>query len=96
MQPLTDSTLPSLELKEVTAILIKHHGLHEGLYDLAFELQMGVGRFALDPGPPLPGAIFGIRSVGLVRATDPGPATVDAAEVNPPSKRTRVTQRKAT
>ena len=83
MQPPTDPNITPLELRDVTALLVKHYDLHEGLYDIAFELQMGVGRFALDTEMSLPGAIFGIRGIGLVRTAEAGPSTVDAAAVNP-------------
>lgn len=94
MQPLIDPSAAPLDLKDVTALLVKHYGLHEGLYDIAFELQMGVGRFALEPGTSLPGAVFGIRSISLMRATEAGPATVDAAEVNP-AKPPRASRKRA-
>jgi ABC-type sugar transport system substrate-binding protein len=81
-------------LREVTELLIKHYGLHEGLYDLSFEIVMGASRVASEQGRQLPGAFFGIRNVGLVRASELGSGTVDAAVVNPPAAAKRTATRK--
>ena len=51
-------------LTELAEILSKHHGLHEGLYEVAFELQVGIGAIGPAPGSTLPGAMVGIK-VGL-------------------------------
>jgi len=72
-----------LTLKEVTELLIKNHGLHEGLYDLTIEFQIGIGGVGRDAESLMPGASFGVSKIGLLPATAIGPTTVDAAEVNP-------------
>lgn len=79
----TDDGLHSFELKELAEILIKHQGLHEGLYDLGFELNVGFGNVGPSREQALPGAVFGIKAVGLSRVSEPGPHTLDAAVVNP-------------
>lgn len=77
------SVVPALALKELGAVLIRHYGLHEGLYDVSFEIIMGGGRFADEGGLPMPGAFIGIRQVGLVRVEKPTDNTLDASVVNP-------------
>lgn len=79
----------SLEHRDLAEILVKHHNLHEGLYDLAFEFQIAVGAIGPSPESVLPGAMIGIKGVGLMKADKEGPQTVDAAKVNPMKKTTR-------
>jgi len=90
MPPNTDATsIPvPISLKEVGTLLVKHYGLHQGLWDIALEFQVGVGQFGMAPDQvPLPGAMFRISKIGLTQAQSPqpGPFTVNAAEVNPAS-----------
>jgi hypothetical protein len=79
-------------MKEVTELLIKHYGFHEGMFDLLLEYQFGVGAFGPDPESVTPGAMIGISKLGLARAIQLGPLTVDASVVNPaaPEKGTKV------
>ena len=77
-----------LKLKEIVEILIKHYDIHDGLYDIAFELQLGLGNFGPSPEASLPGAALGIGAVKLVKSTKTGPHTVDASVANPANKRT--------
>lgn len=72
-----------LTMQELTRLLIKHYDLHEGKFDLSMELQIGVGAVGPDPTSPLPGAFFGVSKVGLSKVDKDGPATVDAAIINP-------------
>lgn len=84
----TDGNLRPFSLKELAEILVRHQGLHDGLYDLAFEVSVGFGGFGPTKEESLPGAVFGIKAVGLTRVSEIGPHTVDAATVNPmPGKR---------
>ena len=87
MQQPTNQQMPvmmvSHELREITEILVRHHGLHEGLYDLALEFQIAIGAVGPDPASIVPGAMFGVRRIGLTRTEKAGVSTVNAAEVNP-------------
>lgn len=83
----------SHELKEITELLVKHHGLHDGLYDLSLEFQIAVGAVGPDPSSVIPGVAVGIRRIGIIQAEKTGPSTVDAAEVNP-QKRISPTSKK--
>lgn len=75
--------------RELTELLIKNQGLHEGLWTVSF--QLGVGVANLPPttgGDPLPATITLIQAVGLQRVDKEGPAVLDAAKVNPKGKLT--------
>lgn len=69
-----------LPLKEVAELLVRHYGLRDGLWELALEMQVGVGQVGALPDAVFPGAIFGVSRVGLARVTVAGPRTVDAAK----------------
>lgn len=84
--PLPPEVIGSYDLREITTLLIKHVGLHEGLYNLTFEFQIAVGAMGSTPAQSLPGALFGIRGIGLMKADNVGPHSVDAAVVNPVEK----------
>jgi hypothetical protein len=76
-----------IQLREVTTLLLKHYGLHEGLWDLNLELQMGIGQFGQTREKALPGAMVTVSRIGVSRtpAENAGPNTVNAAEANPVS-----------
>jgi hypothetical protein len=84
-----------LSVKELTALLIKHYGIHVGNYDLLIEFQIGMGAFGPTPEMQAPGAMIGISKMGLVKAPQVSALTVDAALVNPPEKPRRTTKAKA-
>jgi hypothetical protein len=94
--PLGQDLIGSHELREITEILVKHHGLHDGLYDLALEFQIAVGAVGPDPSSIIPGAMFGVRRIGIVKTVKPGMSTVNAAEVNPRSVAKKVAAKKTT
>lgn len=83
----------SHDLREITELLVKHHGIHDGLYDLAIEFQIAVGAVGPDPSSITPGAMIGVRRIGLLQTDKHGPSTVNAAEVNPPLSK-KVTAKK--
>lgn len=74
-----------LSMRDLTAVLIKHYGIHEGRYDLLVEFQIGMGAVGPDPASATPGAMIGVSRVGLMPAKGNGPTSVDAALVNPAS-----------
>lgn len=77
-----------LSLPDLTALMIKHYGLHEGLYELMVEFQVGMGSVGPHPDAQLPGAMVGLSKLGLVKVVAAGKTTVDAAAINPaPAKK---------
>jgi hypothetical protein len=78
-----------LAMKELAALLVKHYGLREGMFDLMVEFQLGTGAVGPDKEHALPGLMIGIAKIGLVPSTKSGPTTVNASEVNAPPKARR-------
>ncbi len=81
--------IADFSLVEMTEILIKKQGLHEGLYNLSVQFQIAVG--AVGPSPELicPGAMMGVSRIGLSKTEEEKKNihTVNAAEVNPAPKK---------
>lgn len=75
-----------LSLRELAVVLVKHYGLTEGVFDLMVEFQIGVGAVGPDKENALPGAMMGVRKIGLLPSLTPGPNTVDAAIIHPAKK----------
>lgn len=71
------------DIKDVVALLVKHEGIHEGLFDPSIEFNIGIGNFGPAPTQVFPGAIIGVSKFGIQPAPIVGPHTVDAAKVNP-------------
>lgn len=77
-----------LSLKELTTLLIKNYGLHEGHFDLLIEFQIGMGAFGPTPESMAPGAAVSISKIGLAKSAQIGDRSVDASVVNPkPTRR---------
>ena len=77
---------PRLSVRDLTEVLVKHYGLHNGCYDLLIEFQIGVGSVGPNPETQTPGAMIGLSKVGLVSSVTETPSTVNAAIVNPTKK----------
>ena len=88
--------IADFSLVEMTKILIKHQGLHEGLYNLSVQFQLAVGAVGPSPESISPGVMMGVSGIGLSRTEEEKAniQTVNAAEVNPaPKKRARKTKK---
>lgn len=70
------------DYKEVAEALIKHQGIHEGLWHIAIEFGF-LAHNIKTPNGFAPAAILPVQKIGLVRTPDASNMTVDAAEVNP-------------
>lgn len=83
---MADIAAYSFDYKEVAEALVKKQGLHEGIWQLAFEF----GFAALAAGPTLqelkPTAIISLAKVMINKVENENNLTVDAAKVNPPTK----------
>ncbi|MBU0592443.1 MAG: hypothetical protein K8H84_03315 [Sulfuricella denitrificans] len=71
----------SYSLREITEILVKESKLHEGLFNLVIEFQVGVGAVGPTSDALLPGAMVGVSKIGLIASDKLGPNTVDAAKL---------------
>lgn len=72
-----------ISLEEMGKFLVKRFGLHEGLWDVTFEIQIGIGHFGSTPNDVLPGSMTRISRVGLTPSVNKTHLTIDAAEANP-------------
>lgn len=72
-----------ISLKALAEILIKHFDYHEGLYDVGIQFNIAIGQVGATPTSVAPGAVISIGGVGISKAPQLGPSTVDAAQVNP-------------
>ncbi len=81
------TTLLSTPL-ELTTILIRHHGIHRGLWTLSVSFHVqGTNIRTNDPdGQAFPGALVAVQGIGLREVEVPDSLTVDAAAVNPAPK----------
>lgn len=73
---------PALSIREITELLVRHHGLHEGIYDLMTQYYIGSGGVGPAPGELLPGLMIGLARIGLVKVPVAGPNSVDASQVH--------------
>lgn len=90
LQPVVPQFIGMMSLVELGTLLIKHNGIHEGLYNVSVEFQIGVGSVGPEPNSVVPGAMIGVSKIGLAKVDQSGPHTVDASKVNPVKKpRTR-------
>lgn len=70
--------------RELTELLIKTHGIHEGNWAIALEFIMGATLAGPTGEEQLPTGMVSIRKVGIQEAGPNDTIAVDAAVVNPP------------
>lgn len=73
----------SLNLRQIGEMIIRSEGIHEGLYNVTFEFQIGVGGVGPTPETLVPGATIGVTGVGIAYTEVAGPLTLDASVINP-------------
>ena len=76
---------PGHSLREMTEILIKHHNVHEGRYELSIEFRVAIGTMGPSPEEVLPSGMIGVSGMALAKVADDvtHAHVVDAANVNP-------------
>ncbi|MFZ5452354.1 MAG: hypothetical protein ACOZF2_10880 [Thermodesulfobacteriota bacterium] len=80
------------EYKEITEALIKHQGIHEGLWSLVIRFGLQTANVNVKAEKEeskeilVPGVIIPLLSMGIQKHDKSNPFTVDAAEVNPLSE----------
>lgn len=88
---------PSLSIRQLTELLVRHLDLHDGLYDLMTHFSIGTGPVGPSLNELSPGLMVGLTGVGLIKVPAAGPNSVDASQVNPappPVPASRKTRRK--
>lgn len=78
--------------REVAELLVKKQGLHEGIWTLIVEFQLGA-TVAGSPDTLLPAGVLGVSRIGLQRGTELNNLSVDAAVVNPGAVRKSTSKR---
>jgi len=74
--------------KELATVLLKHQGIHEGLWGVTVQMGFQAGHIKAGPSEEdvVPAAIVPLLKIGIQKQEKPAPFTVNAAEVNPPPK----------
>ncbi|MGP8050279.1 MAG: hypothetical protein ACLPYB_06655 [Desulfobaccales bacterium] len=80
--------LISFTYKELAAVLIKHQGIHEGIWSLTIQFAFNAGMTKAGPAGEdfVIAANVAMMKFGLQKIDQPTPISVDAAEANPLSK----------
>lgn len=82
--PDTSLTYPVLEPLELTTLLIRHYGIHRGLWTLHVRFHSSGHNFVpTGKDTAYPAAVIGVRALGLREVETADLLTVDAAAVNP-------------
>jgi len=69
--------------KEVVEALIKHQGLHDGVWSLLVKFGIGAANIGPSDDTLIPTAMVPVLELGLTKATKESNLAVDAARVNP-------------
>lgn len=80
---MAEVSLYNFSHKEVVEALIKHQGLHEGLWQLVVEFGIQGANMGPSPDQIVPAAIIPIIRIGLKRGEEENALCLDAAKVNP-------------
>jgi hypothetical protein len=68
--------------KEVVEALIRHQGLHEGIWSLNLNFGITAGNFSQGE-TFMPAAIVPVAKIGLLQVPEVNPLAVDASIMNP-------------
>ena len=79
----------SFTYKEIVELLVKQAGLHDGRWQLVASFSISGTNAGPSEDQVVPAAVVGVTSMALQKAAPESPSslTVDAAKVNPASKR---------
>lgn len=74
--------------RELIEALIKQSNIHDGLWALSINFNVGIGLYGPAPDQVYPGGTITVQQIGITRHVGPPPAgpgqiTVDASKVNP-------------
>jgi hypothetical protein len=81
--PVDSKHIYEIGLKDLAEVLIKHFGLHEGIYEVGARFNVAIGNFGTSPNAAGPGAILTLGGIGVSKSTQAGTTSIDAAIVNP-------------
>jgi hypothetical protein len=70
--------------KEVAEALVRHHGLHDGIWGLYVEFGIAAATFGPGPNDLNPTALVPVVKIGLQRFNEVNNLSVDAAKLDRP------------
>ncbi|MFZ6801915.1 hypothetical protein [Undibacterium sp. Di24W] len=73
-------------VKEMTEIMIKAQGIHEGLWAISIEFGFVATMAGPTPDLILPSGVISVSKIGIQKVDNTFPMHVDAAAVNPAPK----------
>jgi hypothetical protein len=79
------------QYEEIIEALLKHQGIHEGIWGLHLEFGLNVANINVgSPGDKkerlVPGLVIPLLKIGITKTEKAGGISVDASKVNPSSK----------
>ena len=83
-----------IDHSELARMLVKQHGIHEGLWGVFIRFGLGAGNVPFQPSDGSnivlrPAAIVPLLEIGIQRFSERNELCVDAAEVNPKPKKAK-------
>jgi hypothetical protein len=73
----------TFEYKEIVQALVKHQGIHEGIWGLTIQFGLQVSNIKVGEKELVPGLIIPLVKMGIQKLDKVTPLSVDAAKVNP-------------
>lgn len=80
---MAESTQIVFKHKEVVEALLKHHGLHEGIWGLYIRFGLQAVNIGITENDLMPAAVVPLMEIGLQKFENENNIAVDAAKVNP-------------
>ena len=80
---MAESTQIVFKHKEVVEALLKHHGLHEGIWGLYIRFGLQAVNIGITENDLMPAAVVPLMEIGLQKFEKENNIAVDAAKVNP-------------
>ncbi len=85
----------AFEHREIAEALVKHQGLHEGIWGVTVEFGFNATNIGSSEADLAPSVIVAVLKIGLLKFPKESNLTVDAAKVNPrPSPKRKTTKKK--
>jgi hypothetical protein len=86
---MAEATQYLFSFKELASLMVKKQDLHEGLWAIYVKFGISAANVSLGGGDLMPTAMIPILEIGIQKQDQPSSLTVDAAEVNPSSKKAK-------
>jgi hypothetical protein len=81
---MAEASVYAFSFKELTEMMIRKQGIHEGHWAIRIKFGLGAANFAgMGAGTLLPTAFVPVVEIGIQKQDAPTDLTVDAAQANP-------------